>query len=95
MSSIENNSKIASSVDSSAGGSVYSDTSSTENISLGSVERDGFPPAAFKTQPWKALGLPQPEEEGYQPASWNLLGRAWNNVLVTVDMILDLGSSAT
>jgi hypothetical protein len=95
MSSIENNSDTASNFDSRAEGSAYKNTAATENTSLSGVDRDGFPPAADKTQPWKALGVPEPEEEAWQPAPWNLLGRAWKTVLVTVDMILDLGTINT
>lgn len=95
MSNNDTHSDTASSIDSRVEGSVSTDIASTENTSLSGVARDGFPPTADKTQPWKALGVPEPEEEDWQPAPWNIIGRAWQTVLVTVDMILDLGTINT
>ncbi|KAJ4295249.1 hypothetical protein N0V90_007260 [Kalmusia sp. IMI 367209] len=58
-----------------------------------SLDRDGFPTADAKAQPWKSIE--EESDEEWQPASWNVFGRAYKAVLVTVDIILDLGTGKT
>jgi len=56
------------------------------------VDRSGFPQECRKSQPWKDAGEHTDKD---QPSRWNLPGRAWKKVMVTCEMIMDLGTNNT
>ena len=71
-----------------------SDTKPTQHSSIwASVDRTGFPEKCDKAQPWKDNDLAPTQE--YRPWRWNLIGRAWDRVMVAVDEIIDLGTGKT
>ena len=57
------------------------------------VDRTGFPNKNDKVQPWKDNNLVPTQE--YRPSRWNLLGRAWDSIMVAVEEIIDLGTGKT
>lgn len=67
---------------------------STEHTEWSNVDRNGFPAANNKSQPWKSLDIPDNDDE-WQPARWNIVGRAWKQVQVAVDLVWDLGTGNT
>ena len=57
------------------------------------VDRTGFPDKNDKVQPWKENDLVPTQQ--YRPSRWNLLGRAWDSIMVAVEEIIDLGTGKT
>ena len=57
------------------------------------VDRTGFPNKNDKVQPWKENDLVPTQQ--YRPSRWNLLGRAWDSIMVAVEEIIDLGTGKT
>ncbi|KAH8704215.1 hypothetical protein BGW36DRAFT_458326 [Talaromyces proteolyticus] len=69
-----------------------SQQSSTASV-LDDVDRRGFPAPSDKAQQWKENGVEIVED--WEPARWNIFGRAWKQVKVTVDLVMDLGTTNT
>lgn len=56
------------------------------------IDRGSYPEVQQRTMPWKPMGLAEVETK---PANNGLFGRAWDKIMVSVFMIMDLGSGST
>lgn len=89
----DNRSETSSIDDSVQGTSANSVSTATEHTGWGSLDRKGFPSAEERSQPWRKIIVQDAEE--WEPAPWNLVGRAWRTVLIAVDYMIDLGTGET
>ena len=76
----------------SSGHSDYKRSAQGSDLWAG-VDRTGFPNKNDKIQPWKESDLVPTQQ--YRPSRWNLLGRAWDSIMVAVEEIIDLGTGKT
>lgn len=55
--------------------------SSNDNF-FNSVDRQGYPPASNREQPWKAsTHYADTEDDNWQPAPWNFIGKAYKKTM--------------
>ncbi|KAJ5289134.1 hypothetical protein N7478_002164 [Penicillium angulare] len=72
---------------------VDNSDSASSSMDWGDMDREGYPPSSNKRQPWVEDGLGPTEE--YEPAKWNIVGRAWKRVTVFVEELIDNGTGST
>lgn len=57
-----------------------------------SVSREGYPQARDRTQPWKDI---YEVDDQWEPASWNIIGKAWKSVTILAGELYQFGTGAT